>query len=148
MVGIVKSDAFEGAYNLNPFNFSHNNLKYCNLVVGGRSIPQKPLESNFTDNLTLRNYFNLLESTGKAFNNGGLDISRSEYNDGYTLLAFDLTPDLDETGCYHVVKRGNIRLELKFGQGLPAPVNVVIYSEFDSSIQIDKNRAIFTNFSS
>lgn len=146
VIGIVKSQAFEGAYNLNPFNFEHQNLKYCGLVVDGKNVPQKPLVCDFGTHSTLRNYFTLLESTGKVFNNGGLDINRTEYEKGYSLLAFDLTPDLDESGCYHVIKKGNIRLELKFSTGLTAPVNVIVYSEYDSSIRIDKNRAILTNF--
>lgn len=146
VIGIVNSQAFEGAYELNPFNFVHKNLKYCNLVVDGRSLPQKPLVSDFTNHITLRNYFTLLESTGKVFNNGGLDIDRLEYEQGYSILAFDLTPDLDESGCYHIIKKGNIRLELKFDRGLDQPINVIVYSEYDSAIKIDKNRAVLTNF--
>ena len=146
VLAMVNSKAFEGAYELNPYNFVHKNLKYCNLIVNGRSVPQKPLVSDFSNSSSLRQYFNLLESTGKVFNNGGLDIDRSDYENGYTLLAFDLTPDLDEAGCYHIIKKGNIRLEIKFGQGLDQPTNVVVYSEFDSAIKIDKNRAVLTNF--
>jgi len=146
VVGIVNSRAFEGAYELNPFDFVHKNLKYCNLMVDGKSSPQKPLISDFANHNTLRNYFMLLESTGKVFNNGGIDINRTDYEQGYSILAFDLTPDLDESGCYHILKKGNIRLELKFDQALDQPINVIVYSEFDSAVKIDKNRAVLTNF--
>lgn len=146
IIGLVSSQAYEGAYHLNPFNFEHKQLKYCSLVVNGKTLPQKPLISDFNNNNSLRNYFNLLQATGKVFNNGGIDIDRTDYEQGYTLIGFDLTPDLDENGCYHIIKKGNIRLELKFGVGLPEPVNVIVYSEFDSAIKIDKNRAILTNF--
>jgi len=89
----------------------------------------------------------LLESAGKVFNNDGLDINRSDYENGYSLLAFDLTPDLDESDCYQVIKKGNIRLELKFDHELGQPIDVIVYSEFDSAIKIGKNRAvILTNF--
>lgn len=80
------------------------------------------------------------------FNNGGIDIDREEYKKGYSLMAFDLTPDLDLSTCFHLIKRGLIKLELKFSQALGTPVNVIIYSEFDSGVKIDKNRAVFTNF--
>ena len=109
-------------------------------------LPQKPLISDFANGLTLRNYFTLLESTGKSFQDSGLDITRTEYNQGYALLAFDLSPDLEDTGCYHLIKKGNIRLELKFSAGLAAPVNVIVYSEFDSKISIDKNRAVLIDY--
>lgn len=146
IIGLVDGVAFEGAYDRNPYNFEHKSLKYANLVVDGKSLPQKPLVSDFDQNSTLRNYFALLESTGKVFNNGGLDIDRTEYENGYSLLAWDLTPDLDESGCFHVIKKGNVRLELKFGTGLTAPVNAVVYAEYDSTVKIDKNRAVLTNF--
>lgn len=146
VIGFVTSAAFEGAYNKNPFNFTHQNLNYCTLLVNGNMVPQKPLISDFTNSNTLRNYFSLLESTGHAFNNSGLDINRSDFEQGYTLLAFDFTPDLDESGCYHVLKKGVIRIEVKFSQALAEPVNLICYSEFDAAIKIDKNRSVITNF--
>ena len=146
VMGFVDSASFEGSYSKNPFNFQHSNLSYCSLHVDGKMVPQKPLISDFANHNTLRNYFTLFESTGKCFQDFGCDISRQDYENGYALLAFDLTPDLSENGCYHVIKKGNIRLELKFATALSAPLNVIIYSEYDSSIKIDKNRAVMTNY--
>lgn len=146
VIGIVKSSSLEGAYKENPFHFRHYNLKYCSLLQDGKLIPQKPLQANFAENQSLRNYFTILESTGKAFRDDGIDIDRSDYAKGYALLVFDLTPDLDPDSCFHVIKKGTIRLELKFNEALPEPVNVIVYSEYDSSIHIDKNRAVMTNY--
>lgn len=146
VLGMVDSAGFDGSYNLNPFNFSNNKLKFCSLIYNGRMLPQKPLVSDFSSHHTLRNYFTLLESTGKTFCDDGLDIDRSEYEEGYSLLAFDLTPDLAENGCYHLIRKGTIRLELKFDKPLERPLSVVVYSEYDASINIDKNRAVMTNF--
>ena len=146
VVGLVKATAFEGAYAENPYNFQNFNLKFCSLLVDGKMVPQKPLDSDFTNDLTLRNYHTLLETTGVLFNQGGIGIDRSEYEQGYSLIAFNLIPDLEESGCYHLIKKGNIRLELKFSQALANPVNVVIYAEFDGAVKIDKNRAVITNF--
>ena len=136
--GIVSSKAFEGAYNLNPFNFEHKNLKYCSLLVDGKMVPQKPLISDFTNRNSFRNYFSMLQSTGQVFNDDGIDIDRSDYERGYSLICFDLTPDLQENGCYHVIKRGGIRLEMRFATALTEPINVIVYSEFDTSIKIVK----------
>ena len=146
VIAFVTSAAFEGRYDKNPFNFTHQNLSYCTLLVDGKMIPQKPLVSDFANNNTLRNYFMLLESTGHVFNNSGIDISRRDYEQGYSLLAFDLTPDLDESGCYHVLRKGTARLELKFSTALQEPVNLIVFAEGDSAIKIDKNRQVFSNF--
>ena len=50
--------------------------------------------------------------------------------------------EMKETISYHVVKKGGIRLEMNFA--LTEPINVIVYSEFDASIKIDKNRSIMT----
>ena len=120
VIGLVDSASYEGAYNKNPFNFKNNNIQYCSLILDGKMIPQRPLISDFTNNNTLRNYLNLLESVGKVFINNAIGIDRSEYEEGYSLLAFDLTPYLSESGCYHVIRKGNIWLGLKFGTALPS----------------------------
>lgn len=146
VVGLVSSANFEGAYDKNPFNFAHHNLKYTALSVDGKLVPMKPLSSDFPNNNTLRNYFTLFDATGKAFKDEGTDITRTEYEQGYSLVAFDLTPDLQENGCFHLIKKGTIRLELKFSQALAGPVNVIVYGEFDSVIKIDKNRSVITDF--
>lgn len=88
----------------------------------------------------------MLESAGKVFNNDGLNINRSDYENGYSLLTFDQTPDLDESDCHHVIKKSKIRLELKFDHGPDQPIDVIVYSELDSAIKIGKNRAVLTNF--
>lgn len=141
IMGFVSAERFEGTYVKNPFNFEHKELKYASILIDGKMAPQKPLISDLTNKLSLRNYFSLLESTGQAFIDDGLDIDRNEYNSGYSLLCFDLTPDLEEGNCYHIVKKGNIRLELKFDCALDEPINVIVYSEFDGAIKIDKNRS-------
>lgn len=97
-------------------------------------VPQKPLVSDFAAHQSLRNYFGMLEAVGKTFTDTGVDIDRTKCEKGYSLLAFDLTPDLTENGCYHLIKIGTIRLELKFDKPLTQPCNVVCYSEFDSAI--------------
>ena len=76
------------------------------------------------------------------FTDSGMDIDRTEYSSGYAMLAWNFTPELEDSGCYHVVKKGDIRLELQFSQALTAPVSIVVYSEFDSAIKIDKDKNI------
>jgi len=47
----------------------------------------------------------LLESTEKLFHAAGIRINRLEYNNGYSLLAFDLTPNLQEDRYYYLIKK-------------------------------------------
>ena len=142
VIGFVESAAYDGRYDKNPYNFQPFGLKFISLYCDGKQIPSKPLQPDFENNNTLRSYLSLYEVSGKLFQDTSLGISREEYAGGYALYGFDLTPDLSETGCFHLIKKGNIRLEVKFASALNVPVNCIIYAEFDSSISIDKNRSV------
>ena len=75
-----------------------------------------------------------------------MDITPSDFLDGYTLFAFDLTPDGSHGQHYTVNKRGNLRIDLKFDTPLACTTNLLIYAEFDNIIEIDKNRNILYDF--
>lgn len=142
VIGFVESAAYDGRYAKNPYNFKHFDLKHISLYCEGKQIPATPYQPNFTNGNSLRSYLSLYEVSGKLFQDTSLDITREEYANGYTLYGFDLTPDLSESGCFHLIKKGSIRLELKFASQIPTPVNCILYAEFDSAIKIDKNRQV------
>ena len=95
----------------------------------------------------MRSYASLFTGTGLMGEDQGNGISREEYADGYTLFAFDLTPDSDNSGHFHVVKTGNLRLELHFSMQLARAINVIVYAEFDNVIEIDKARNVLFDYS-
>lgn len=146
VIGFVESAAYEGRYDKNPYNFQHFGLKFITLYCDAKQIPSKPYQPDFDNNNTLRSYLSLYEVSGKLFQDSSLGINREEYGGGYTLFGFDLTPDLSQTGCFHLIKKGNIRLEVKFNTPLAQPVNCIIFAEFDSSIKIDKNRSVLVDY--
>ncbi|KYQ50740.1 Uncharacterized protein F54H12.2, partial [Trachymyrmex zeteki] len=74
IVGFVENKAFNGDRKLNPFNFKNYGINFFSLYVDGMQIPSRPLQPNF---------------------------SKDEYADGYTLFAFDLTPDLSANCAGH-----------------------------------------------
>ena len=88
---------------------------------------------NFTDKQCTWSYASLFTGTGFMGYDRGNQISLEEYSKGFT---FDLTPDLDKGSHFHLVKQGNLRLELHFKTGLPQTINVIVYAEFDV-IEID-----------
>ena len=62
-------------------------------------------------------------------------------------LRFWSDPDLDEGGHFHLVKQGNLRLELHFATQLPETINVIVYAEFDNVIEDDKARNVSFDYS-
>ena len=76
-------------------------------------------------------YNTLFSGTGKMYFNTGNDISREEYPNGYTIYAFDLTPDMcGSSPHFNVVQKGNLTIEIQFATAPAAAVSVVCYREF------------------
>ena len=84
---------------------------------------------------------------GKFGQDEGNAVPLEDYPRGYTLLCFDLTPDLEDDGHFNPIKEGNIRLELQFATGLPTTINVIVLAEFENVIQINQDRKVLKNFS-
>jgi hypothetical protein len=72
----------------------------------------------------------------------GTIIKRDDWSRGYALYAFDLTPDMDSEDHYALIKQGNMRLEVEFASPLPTSINILVYAEFDSVIEITADRNI------
>ena len=93
VVGLVSDSSLNGGYQENPFNFQHFGLNYLALYVNGELIPSKPYQPNFAEHRYIREYNSLVEGMGLLYTDQTLPISREEYEGGYTLYVFDLTPD-------------------------------------------------------
>jgi len=148
VVGLVNNEAFNGAFARNPFNFEHFNLSEISIYSDGQQqYGIKPLTMNFEDHQYVRAYQTLFTGTGKAFRDEGNAIRRLDFEGGYALYAFDLTPDLAEDDHFNLAKQGSVRLVLKFAQPLADTVTVVAYAEFENVIEIDRNRNVIYDFS-
>ena len=45
-----------------------------------------------------------------------------------------------------LVKSGSLRLEVQFDQALARTINVIVYAEFQSLIQVDAHRNVICDF--
>ena len=81
--------------------------------------------------------------TSQYFADTGLALSRSDFGGGYTLFAFDLTPQLNSSDpTFELIKSGNIRLEVHFADVTPRTLTAVELAEHDNLLQIDKDRHV------
>ena len=100
------------------------------LYVNDQSIPFRPLEFNFDEDLYTAVYLSLFPMQHDIGCDVGLDIRLSDYVGGYCLIAFDIKAEVDGTEqslpCY-----GNVELDLRFRKALPEAVNVILYSSMD-----------------
>ena len=74
-----------------------------------------------------------------------LDVSRTEYDKGYTLYGFNLETDYDQV--FEVSKRGSVRIYLKFDVALAHTVNVIVCAEYDNVIHIDSTCNVLLGYS-
>ncbi|KYN17311.1 Uncharacterized protein F54H12.2 [Trachymyrmex cornetzi] len=121
------------------------------LYADGIQIPSRSLQPNFSKDepLYVEAYHTIFSGTGIHFLNEGNSISRDDYANGYTLFAFDLTPDLSANcaGHWNLVKHGSLRLEVRFEKALSVTINCIVYAEFDNVLEIDSSRQVIVDFS-
>lgn len=147
MIAMVDNDAFNGDLKKNPFNFQHYGLTKLALFRDGKSIPGFAMEPDFTNNFYLRSYV----QTMTAFKYWNTDktngLRPEEWANGYTIYAFDLTPEKDvSSDCQHAHLGKNLRLELNFLKALSNTINVLIYAVSDSQIEITQLRDVITHY--
>lgn len=146
VLAMVDNDAFTGSYNKNPFAFKHYDLEFLALYVDGHQYPSKPLQPEYGSGSAVREFYQLALSSGKHLKNQALSIDREDFLQGYTLYAFNLTPD-EECGQHiSLIKAGNIRLEVRFRQPLPHTINLIVYAIFDSIIQVSNRRQVLVDY--
>lgn len=110
-------------------------------------MPAKPYQPNFDKTLYARSYLSLFTDLNRLHHSPNINISFSDYKDGYTLYAIDLTPDLAANESHVSVNRsGNIGIDIKFGTALSETVSLVVYAEYRNVIEIDKSRGVYTDF--
>ena len=148
VLGLVDNRAFNGDISLNPYNFQHCNLNYLAVHLDGQHVPWAPLQPSFSGSNYIRAFYTQFTGGDGISSDTGNTIGREQFVNGHALYCFDLTPDLSSSCGHHfsVTKSGNLRLEQAFEVALSITGNVLVYSEFDNVIEIDKDRKVTRNY--
>lgn len=146
VLAMVDNDSFTGTYDKNPFAFNHYDLEFLAVHVDGQQFPAKPLQPDFASGSAVREFYQLATATGRHLKNQALSINRDDFLKGYSLYAFNLTPDEDCGQHISLIKSGNIRLEARFKQPLPHTINLIVYAVFDSIIEVSNRRQVLADY--
>lgn len=147
IIAMVTNAAYNGSLAHNPFNFEHFNLDEIALLVNGESTPGPPYRPDFTKKLYVRDYMDLMEVFGYYNSDDTNGLTLKEFGSGYTIYAFDRTPDNDIASDYRHPNLGqDIRLDIKFKTDLTETINVLVYACFDSQVQLTKLRDVITDY--
>ncbi|XP_073413063.1 uncharacterized protein F54H12.2-like [Dendrobates tinctorius] len=146
ILAFVDNDAFSGHYQRNLFCFHHQDINQIALYLDGQQIPAKSFSPNFEGQSAVREYFALLQVSGKRGSDTGLAIDREEYLNGYTFFAFDLTPDQEAGGHLSLIKTGNLRAEIRFSIATTHTINMLVYAVTSSVLEITHRREVLYDY--
>ena len=90
-------------------------------------------------------YNALMITLGMVGRDDDYNISRDQFDGGYFLLGFDLTPTLCNGAYADLTQSGNVDIELKFAEELET-VSVIVYCQYANKIIINKGRKVTTDF--
>ncbi|CAC5359495.1 unnamed protein product [Mytilus coruscus] len=141
--GLVSQKAVNGDYTANPFNFQHFNLESVTLKINGSDVYGSPMKLDFGTN---RNYsaayVRLFEICEKWNKDAGLNITRTDFGKGYSLIAFTLNTNDFEEEFLNLVRNGNARLEMRFKAATTETINCLCYYQSQAILSCDETRDI------
>ena len=113
VVGFVKSQAYNGDFNLNPYHFQHFDVSDIGFFVNGESTPRPSFKLDVGNGTYLQGLNSLYKISGKTMENSDIGITRETYQQGYTLIGFDVDP-MTSPDLIMLVKQEKVILNLKY----------------------------------
>jgi hypothetical protein len=132
IVGLALHASFSGDYLKNAFNFQNFNVNYITLFKKGEQMFSRPYSPKYgNDAQYAMPYLQSFINTGNHLADDGYYVSMEDWQKGFCLYPFDLTPDLsahEQHWC--VQEQGSVRLEIGTSTALTEAVTLVVYAEF------------------
>lgn len=147
IVALVDNRAYTGDFRRSPFNFKPYDLREISVNAGGVNYPLVPFNANFSnaqDSSVMRLFSQMHESCalgGQQTN--GIDLER--FRSGSTFFVLPLNSTLDDCEGFELIHEGVTSVRLQFRTPLPEAVTMLVIGEFDSMLQIDRNRVVVTD---
>ena len=135
VLGLVSTSSFFGDYKGNPFNLKHAYISEIGVKVDDTPVPAKPIHTKFGK-------FNNCATAFRSIfeDHPDLDVSRIEYEHGYTLFSFTTRKGSHET--LNTLQKGNFSIEMQFGQTTEESYTLVIMAKFPHVMEINVDRQI------
>ena len=138
---MVKSEAYNGSFGHDAFNYEHFNLNYLACYIDGVQYPSRAYTPDFTNDHYAREYIGLIQALNQNNTDSYANISYEDFKNT-PIFGFNFTPDLtngDILGPLNPPKQGTLRFQVAFKEALTVPVTALVYMEFDSNISIEQN---------
>lgn len=140
-IGLVDGGAFMGDVTKNPFEFKDQGVNLISLRVNGLQVPHsEPFRPDWSGKKYIREYMNLMKCIGVDQNYSDNGITPIQFATDSVFYGFDLNPDHCNAFHLHPGKEGNLDLNIEFGTAPTAPLQAIVYAQFNSLVTVDANR--------
>ena len=148
VVGFVKTSAFSGTWEEDPYKFHHFDLDYISLQSNGRAIPAVPITTDYSKNFCRRAYYSLLDTIqGPCIDNESLGLTLEEYKQNSCFYAFTLSRAM--TGPSEALPRrenGYVNAKIRFKDALKENINAIFFLEYHNFVEIDSAKNIYLDY--
>ena len=73
-------------------------------------------------------------------------MKRHEFAHGYSMYVIRLMPGEPDAPSFDLAQNGSVQLELKFKDPIPSTATTIVYAEFDSFVEIDRERYVTMDY--
>lgn len=146
VLGFVTAEAYGGKQSLNPYDFIHAKCNYLCCFVDGVRHPSRAMSPNFDTGDYAEVYDHMIRGSGLYDEDTTLDIGYDEFKDGYAFFVITLTPGEPDSMANDPRRNGSVRVEVKFKTALTKTLICLCYAEFDSLLEIDRDRNIIKDY--
>lgn len=102
--------------------------------------------SQFKCRNLVREFYNMFAATGRHLKKDlPLSLNWEEFNDGYSLFVFNLNLN-DDSKALSPVSSGTLRLEMRFRFPLAYTTTLIVYSCYDSVLEISSKRQVLVDY--
>jgi len=148
IIGFVTDKAYSGSNTHDPLRFQNFQLTYLALNLNGDMLPKLPYQPDFEHDNYIREYHDLLLNLSYNSLDSPPPIDFKNYKTGRCLYAWNLNSDFSfNTDYINLPKSGYINIDLKFKENLTEPIKLILYAQFDNTIEIDENRNVSVDYS-
>ncbi len=136
VITMVSDRAYNGDYELSPWNFATYDLQSIGVYIDGMSVPYEPYELDIGE----KHIQGPLVALHRSFKTRL--VTFDSFTGGYCLLVFDLRSGKPDSKDFSLSKSGTLSIHGKFKTKLPVPIQVLCYGEFQSCFTITKSRVV------
>ena len=98
----------------------HFNLRDISVYCNGRQYPSSNYTLDYTKDLYARPYHDMQECVGVANSTESNGINYGMYKNGWCFYVFNLTPSMEQSNAFELVREGTTSVTLRFSAPVQA----------------------------